>query len=105
MLLTYDSISHGKMNTWTFVELFTANFIGCIGGSLSGPPSSALIPETIPPHQRGTMVAITSWFDTVVNIGGNVVGYMVGEGYILSRSPPCCIALYSCLPVVSLRAL
>jgi Na+/melibiose symporter-like transporter len=79
------SYENGSMDTLHFVYLFAANFIGCVGGSLAGPPSSALIPETIPAKQRGTMVAITSWFDTIINIGGNVIGYMVGENLILGE--------------------
>ena len=31
-------------------------------------------------RQRGQMVAISCWFDTIVNMGGSFVGYMYGEG-------------------------
>eukprot|EP01048_Picozoa_sp_COSAG05_P024208 COSAG05_NODE_5586_length_1135_cov_1.300193_1_plen_260_part_10 len=68
------------MNIWRLVELFASFLVGSAGGSLAGPPSSAIIPETIPVRQRGQMVAISSWFDTIVNMGGSFVGYMYGEG-------------------------
>ena len=75
-----DCPARSHMNVARFAELFAGQFVKSIGDCLAGPPSSAIIPETVPVRQRGQMVAISSWFDTIVNIGGSMVGYLYGEG-------------------------
>eukprot|EP01051_Picozoa_sp_SAG22_P009993 SAG22_NODE_872_length_6726_cov_2.255923_4_plen_355_part_00 len=82
--ITYDAAYRRPLTKWVYAELLFSMVLGSIGGCISGPPFSAIIPETIPVRQRGLCITIQSWFNTLINIGGNAIGYMVGEGIFLT---------------------
>eukprot|EP01052_Picozoa_sp_SAG31_P043819 SAG31_NODE_7427_length_1691_cov_1.337312_2_plen_280_part_01 len=82
--MTYNAVYRRPLTKWVYAELLFSMILGSIGGCISVPPFSAIIPETIPVRQRGLCITIQSWFNTLINIGGNTIGYMVGEGLFLT---------------------
>jgi hypothetical protein len=38
---------------WAYAELAASLVVGNVGGQLFGPPWDAIVPDTIPPSQRG----------------------------------------------------
>lgn len=74
----------------SYFGLYSKNLHLMLGGSLlSGftqmmqtPNYAALNAETVPPSQRGTMAAIQMQINMVCSVLANVLGILVGEGYL-----------------------
>ena len=76
---------HG-VSTGNVVMMILGLQISNMTNQLSGPPFSAIVPETVPESQRGLCLAIQGWLCQVFILSCNGLGYFVGEGYIPAKA-------------------
>lgn len=74
---------------WAYGELALSLVIGNIGGNCEKAPWNAIIPETVSPAQRGQCVMIVSWCNTILQLGGGGLGYIVGQSLPCFGRQPC----------------
>jgi MFS family permease len=67
----------------TLMLLICSQVIGSIGGNVEGPAWGAVWYDTIPPKQRGMLRLVEAMFCTTCCIIGDLVGWGVGQGYIM----------------------
>ena len=70
-----------------WVELFAGIVLVHLGGNISGPAWSAVVPETVLPRQRGSCVMIQSWSNQALGVVGAFVTFMAGQSasYVTPR--------------------
>lgn len=72
-----------------YTELAASLVIGNLGGMTEKSPWVAVIPDTVSIKQRGQCVMVVSWCNTVLQIFGGAMGYMVGQKLPCFGRHPC----------------
>eukprot|EP01052_Picozoa_sp_SAG31_P034744 SAG31_NODE_4101_length_3583_cov_1.895522_1_plen_274_part_00 len=72
-----------------YLELALSIVIGCVGGIFEMSPWVAIIPDTVAPVQRGECIMIVSWCNTILQLGGGGLAYVVGQKMPCFGRDPC----------------
>jgi Na+/melibiose symporter-like transporter len=85
-------LGHGGTDAqyaWAYGELALSLVVGNVGGNVEKAPWNAIIPDTVSPVQRGQAVMVVSWCNTILQLCGGGLGYVVGQALPCFGRQPC----------------